>query len=801
MIGFALGSFCGILRSMTPGSLSFAAKEWFWPAAAIFAAGLFLLIRSYSRTTLSPGLRTLSAGLKLIGLALLLAILLEPTWTTNRPREGANLFAILADNSMGLQVRDTDERRTRGEILRDALTSDHTHWQSKLEELFQLRRYQFDARLESTRDFTGLNFEGRETALGHALKSTGERFHGQPLAGVLLFTDGNATDLDQGFGDSAGLPPVYPVLIGKESDLTDLALKNVSASQTVFEDAPVTVSGTISAAGFAREKIKAQVLLDGRTVAEQVLQPKSAREDLPVRFELKPDQMGISFYELRVSLADAQEKTNLAEATLFNNSRLLAVDRGKGPHRILYVAGRPNWEYKFMNRAVSEDPQLQLTGIIRIARREPKFTFRGRAGESSNPLFRGFNKGEEETERFDQPVLIRLNTKDEEELRAGFPKTAEDLYGFEGVILDDVESEFFTAEQLMLLQRYVSERGGGFLMLGGVDTFQDGKYGRTPVGEMLPVYLDRLPDAEGQGDNEVFKLDLTREGWLQPWIRLRSTEQEERTRLEAHPSYQVLNKLRDIKPGASVLATVRDNLGRQYPAVAFQRFGNGRAVTVAIGDLWRGGFESEKAQEDLQKGWRQMLRWLISDAARQCDIRAQARPDGDADGTMELLVRARDKSFQPMDNASVQVTVSARTSDGKTNVVTLPAEASGKEPGVYRAAYVPRDPGAYRASAAINDSAGVRVAEVETGWASEPLAKEFASLVPNRALLEEIARKTGGEVLTLDRLDRFAGELQNKKAPVIETYSFPLWHKPLVFAIALALFVSEWGIRRVKGLA
>src|SRR4051812_2770762 len=110
---------------MIPGSLSFAAKQWLWPAAAVFLAGLFLIFRSYLRTNISPGLRALSAFLKAVGLALILSILLEPTWTTSRPREGANLFAIAADNSMGLQVRDSGERRTRGEILRDHLTSDH----------------------------------------------------------------------------------------------------------------------------------------------------------------------------------------------------------------------------------------------------------------------------------------------------------------------------------------------------------------------------------------------------------------------------------------------------------------------------------------------------------------------------------------------------------------------------------------------------------------------------------------------------------------------------------------------------
>lgn len=736
--------------------------------------------------------------LKGIGLALLVSILLEPTWTTTRPREGANLFAVVADNSMGLQLRDTGEKKLRSEILRDLLSSDHDSWQPKLEESYMVRRYSFDSRLESERDWASLTFEGRESAIGAALKSVSERFQGQPLAGVMLFTDGNATDLEEGFAGIAGLPPVYPVMIGKDSELLDIALENVSASQTIFEDAPVTLTGTIKAKGFDGEKLAAQVILDGKIVAEQTVEPKKGA-DIPLRFQLKPDQPGISFYQLRVAHArDLKNNTNLVEATSHNNDRIVTVDRGRGPHRILYVGGRPNWEYKFLNRAISEDPEVQLVSLIRIARREPKFTFRGRTGESSNPLFRGFNKTNEETERYDQPVLIRLNTKDEVELLGGFPKAAEDLYGYEGIILDDMEAEFFTPDQMMLMQRYVSERGGGFLMLGGADSLENGKYARTPVGDMLPLYLDRLPDVRPA---DGYKYELTREGWLQPWMRLRMTENEERERLGAIPPFLVLNQLREIKPGASVLATVADPYGNKYPAVAMQRFGNGRTAVVAIGDLFHAGSENEKAQVDLGKTWRQMVRWLIADVPAQCEIRMLPETTPGQESSVTLTVKARDKKFEALENASVLITINGPTMDGNSNRVTIPAEASDKEMGVYRASYVPREPGAYHATAVITDSAGVRVAEVETGWASEPLAKEFASLKPNRPLLEDIARKTAGEVVAANRLEEFVESLQQKKAPIIETYSYPLWHKPFVFLAALGCFIAEWGIRRWKGLA
>ena len=85
------------------------------------------------------------------------------------------------------------------------------------------------------------------------------------------------------------------------------------------------------------------------------------------------------------------DATAAAEATLANNERTIVVDRGKGPYRILYVAGRPNWEFKFLKRAVEEDEQVQLVGLLRVAKREPKYDWRGHTGETSNPLYRGFD--------------------------------------------------------------------------------------------------------------------------------------------------------------------------------------------------------------------------------------------------------------------------------------------------------------------------------------------------------------------------------------------------------------------------
>lgn len=781
---------------MLAANLSFAGRDWLWPVVFLAILGAILAWRGYSRLGASPRTRALCLFLKLAGLALLLVFLLEPMWTSTRPREGANLFAVVADNSMGLQIHDAGQAKTRGELLRENLTQNSKGWQSRLEDLFMVRRFLFDSHLQASRDFSELNFEGTQTALGFTLKNLKDRFQGQPLAGIILFTDGNATDLENGLPDLTGLPPVYPVVLGEDKPLRDLSIEKVGVTQTVFEDAPVTITANVLSEGFKDEQATASLLLNNKVVAQESIRFDKSSQEIPLRFQVKPEQAGVSFYTLNVALQNSTG-TNLLEATLHNNFRVAPVDRGRGPHRILYVSGRPNWEFKFLNRAISEDSQIQLPALIRIAKREPKFTFRGRTGESSNPLFRGFNKVDEETERYDQPVLVRLNTRDDVELRGGFPKTADELYGYDAIILDDLEAEFFTSDQMLLVQKFVAERGGGFLMLGGADSLQDGKYARTPIGDMLPVYLDRLPN---QTTVAGWKLELTREGWLQPWIRLRENESGERSRLEALPPYQVLNQLKEIKPGASVLATARGRDGTQYPAVVAQRFGNGRVAALAVGDMWRGGLRDEQSQADLAKGWRQLARWIISDVPNQLDLRVENNSN-DQENSISIRVKTRDKNFEPLENAAISLVVEGPSEPGRTNSITLQAAASEKEPGLYSVEYIPRTPGAYHVTGVVTDSTGLKIGSVEGGWASEPLAKEFQSLKPNRALLRDLAGKTGGEVVPMENLESFAGNLDQKKAPIVETFSYPLWHKTPVFLLALACFITEWGVRRWKGLA
>ncbi len=778
-------------------ALYLAGRDWLGPAAAAGFAALLFVVWAYARTEAPRGLRLACAALKVLGLAALLACLLEPMWIGDRAKPGANAFAVVADNSQSMTLRGPDETKTRAEHLRNVLVGDESLWRTTLAENFEVKNYLADSRLQSTPQFDDLTFDGRSSALGHALRLIAERHRGQSLAGVILLTDGVAADLSED-ADFRGLPAVYPVVFGKDQAANDIAIINTTVTQTAFEDAPVTVLADVNATGFRGREVGAKLtavesgkpgMLE-RVVAEQTLRVPDDSDRLAFRFQIRPDKSGVLFYRLRVSAGDMS-----AEATPANNETLVAVDRGRGPHRVLYVSGRPNWEYKFLHRAVEGDDQTQLVGLIRIAKREPKFEFRGRTGESSNPLFRGFgNQSKEEVERYDQPVLIRLNTEDALELRGGFPKTAEELFKYEALILDDLEAEFFTVDQMSLIHRFVSERGGSLLMLGGAESFHDGKFERTAIGDLLPIYLsqDTAPAPTGP-----LRLALTREGWLQLWARLRTNEPEERARLAALPGFDVLNRAGDPKPAATVVANVTDGQ-TQFPALITQRFGRGRTAALLIGDFWQSGLRDETRQQDLGRAWRQMVRWLVADVTPPLEIRLEPKPDTQS---MLIQVRARDAKYQPLDNASVLLKVQPVGKPADAAPITLTAEASTNEPGLYEATYLPRESGGYRVDATVSDDSGATAGVAQAGWSTDLAATEFHSLKPNRALMETLARQTGGEVIEPESLATFVRDLPSRHAPVTETWTRPLWHTSAMFVFALACFVTEWGLRRWKGLA
>lgn len=73
---------------------------------------------------------------------------------------------------------------------------------------------------------------------------------------------------------------------------------------------------------------------------------------------------------------------------------------------------------------------------------------------------------------------------------AAAPTTLAGFQDYDLVVFDNVPATLLTSGQMKMVQAYVRDLGGGFVMIGGDKSFGPGGYYKTPVEETLPVSLD-----------------------------------------------------------------------------------------------------------------------------------------------------------------------------------------------------------------------------------------------------------------------------------------------------------------------
>lgn len=77
----------------------------------------------------------------------------------------------------------------------------------------------------------------------------------------------------------------------------------------------------------------------------------------------------------------------------------------------------------------------------------------------------------------------------------GLPETLREMAGYDGIVLSDIAAHKIGEARMTAMRDYVDKLGGGFVMIGGMNSFGVGGYYRTPIEEILPVKL-KAPDQE-----------------------------------------------------------------------------------------------------------------------------------------------------------------------------------------------------------------------------------------------------------------------------------------------------------------
>lgn len=87
-------------------------------------------------------------------------------------------------------------------------------------------------------------------------------------------------------------------------------------------------------------------------------------------------------------------------------------------------------------------------------------------------------------------VLLEGNFAADIRAAAAAPRSLAGFQNYDLVIFDNVPASSLTTAQMKMVQSYVRDLAGGFVMIGGDESFGPGGYYKTPIEETLPVSLD-----------------------------------------------------------------------------------------------------------------------------------------------------------------------------------------------------------------------------------------------------------------------------------------------------------------------
>lgn len=69
------------------------------------------------------------------------------------------------------------------------------------------------------------------------------------------------------------------------------------------------------------------------------------------------------------------------------------------------------------------------------------------------------------------------------------PKTLKEYLKYDSIIFSNVSRELISDEQMVLIEKYVKDYGGGFVMTCGTNITAEGGYSGTKIEEILPVKI------------------------------------------------------------------------------------------------------------------------------------------------------------------------------------------------------------------------------------------------------------------------------------------------------------------------
>jgi uncharacterized membrane protein len=720
-------------------------------ATIVFVALGYFRLRGQTR----GGDRMTIALLRGMALAVIVFSLSRPLLevTARMPQPG--VLGVLLDNSLSMGLAGAD-RDVRSDFISQQLDAASGELLRELRQSFDLRLFKFGGETKAISDIGALDYGDGDSDLVQALRFAQTNLRGEPLAGLVVISDGAmqpAEPLDDLLLSlrSARIP-VYSIGLGESRYARDIEISRVKLPQAVLDGSRVMADVSIRQQGYDGQTVELLVEDDSRILHKQQIRLQPGIQSLRIPLSLEdsgPRQLEFHLGEM------ADEKIAA------NNSRQASLTVDSRKMRILYYEGEPRFELKFIRRAVADDKALGVTGLIRTA--DAKY--------------------------------YRVGIESREALRNGFPITREELFSYDAIILGSVENSLLSREQQDMIVEFVSERGGGLLMLGGRHAFSEGGYRDSVLQRISPVVMPQ--QAQSDFTRQV-RILPTEAALVHPALMIADSSEKSIARWLSLPPLTMVNPIRRIKPGATLLLSSPENeQDEAYVAMAWQRYGRGKVVAFPVQNswLWQMHHEIELEDQTHELLWRQLLRWLVESVPRRLSLGLSAQKIH-AGGVIELRSEILQADFSAQRGAQPRALLTAP--DGSEQSVVLGAHPS--LPGIYEGRLSVADPGDYLVRVELDEN-GVLIRGGDTRLLVTPAGDEYFHSEMNEKLLRRIADESGGGFFSAREADKLVDALDNNKRGSKTLLRLELWDMPLLFLLLVALLCAEWGYRRWRSLA
>lgn len=776
---------------------------WFIFMVLLPAVGyLCWWIYKHEKGFLTSWRRYVLLGLRVAALMVLLMMFMEPVISMDRQIARRGTVFVLIDQSKSMtlhdgQYSDADRsalaRVVRGangetvssekilelprlELVKGVLRNRDIHVLDSFKADHEVKVFTFSSAVRFLEALTAdaIVADGDVTRMGDAVLTALKDARGGPVDAVVVFTDGRSNagltlaSLSKILTERNEPIPVYTIGAGSDQPPKDIHLMELVAEPVVLLNDDIVFQYELEQHGFDGQQVQVQLLDGQRVVHTQKLTLGAGGVRQRETLKIKAEKAG----EFKFTLSIAPQEGELVKENNQQSQPVVVVDKKV---KVLYVEGRPRWEYRYLKNALIRDNTLEVWCYLLDA----DLNFKQEVSLSlaaSDPGLKRFPSDLKELEKFDVIILGDVDLK-----ALGEPKRPG----------DPVVDAHRVAENL---NQFVSLLGGGLILIAGSDSNPFG-YVNTPLENLLPVVIPSSNPSPGMIFKDPFHVRLTPSGKEDPLMQMLPDAQanvefwEDRDARQASlpPMYWYL-PLKETKPAARVLATHPSGA----PLMVTQNYGSGQVLWMATDETWR--WRGLGGDQYFYRFWGKSIHRLRK---RMGNKRYALYMNASYALGEPVVVEARvlDEQLKPSTQEKVTAEVSGSSQEKQNVELNL---VPGKD-GTYRGTFEPKKEGEYRIW--IGPETDRQKGTMET-FSVTMKVLEFVHTTMDSAALKTLAQDTGGAFFYLHETPKLAEAVKNiKHTSYHETKQRNLWDTPLALLLFSALIITEWALRKRWGLA